>query len=795
MKFSEYWLREWVNPPLTTADLATQLTMAGLEVEAIEAVAPRFADVVVGEVTALEAHPNADKLRVCTVNVGAAAPLQIVCGAANVHVGMKAPCALVGAVLPGGLSIKRAKLRGIESCGMLCSAQELGLAEAAEGLLPLPHDAVPGQDVRALLRLDDVSLTLKLTPNRADCLSVAGVAREVAALNNLAVRGPDEAAVASRSEHIFPVQVMAPAACPRYCGRVVTGVDPNVPTPLWLRERLRRSGVRSISAVVDVTNYVLLELGQPLHAFDLATLHEAVQVRWAQAGERLLLLDGQQVELTPDVLVIADAQRVLALAGVMGGADSAIGSTTTALFLESAFFAPTAIQGRARRYGLHTDSAQRFERGVDPLLTRRALERATELIIAIAGGVPGPIVETGGSAPDKPPILLRRARLHALLGISIDDTAVVKYLQGLGMIIAACPEGWYATPPSWRFDLTIEADLIEEVVRLYGYHRVPEQRGSGAWSVKATQETQVGREAWRQVLVERGYQEAITYSFGAPEWQQRFTPELAPLALLNPISSELGALRTSLWPGLVQAVLANQRRQQARVRLFEIGRRFVPTAETVIEEEVIAGVAVGTALGEQWGTPGRAIDFFDVKADIQALLGLTGHAEDFIFNASAHAVLHPGQSARITTRDGATVGWLGTLHPAQERELGLAGRALLFELATAPLAVGVLPHFSEVSRFPAVRRDLALVMPEAVSFATVKNCIRAVAGDILREVVLFDIYRGAGVAADHKSMALGLLWQSTTRTLADEEIEAWVTQIVVALQESCGALRRDKAAG
>ena len=563
MKFSEQWLREWVNPDISTADLVAQLTMAGLEVDAVEPVAPFFSNVVVGEVLSVEPHPAADRLRVCQVNVGEATPLGIVCGAANVAAGARVPVAMVGAKLPGGLAIERSKLRGVASEGMLCSAKELGLAESAEGLLLLPGDAEPGREVRDYLALNDVSIELGLTPNRGDCLGVAGIARETAVLNRCPVQGPAIDPVAPLIGDEFPVEVDAPHACPRYLGRVVRGIDLQARTPVWMHERLRRSGLRSINAVVDITNYVLLELGQPMHAFDLDKLKGGIRVRMARPGERLQLLDGQQVSCDETTLVIADDSQAVAMAGIMGGAATAVEEGTTQLFLESAFFAPAAMAGRARHYGLHTDSSHRFERGVDPELPRRAIERATALLMSIAGGKPGPIVEKASPAdcPDLPAIVLRAARLRRLLGVEIESAEVTDILQRLGMVVSEEQQGWRVTPPSFRFDIRIEADLIEEIARIHGYSKFPSNRPSMRASLPRLPEGRIEAARIRQRLIERGYQEAITYSFVDPRMQAALDPGQAPFALANPISAEMAVMRTSLWPGLMQAVLYNRNRQ------------------------------------------------------------------------------------------------------------------------------------------------------------------------------------------------------------------------------------------
>ncbi|MFZ5593467.1 MAG: phenylalanine--tRNA ligase subunit beta [Pseudomonadota bacterium] len=793
MKFSEQWLREWVSPAVTTTELCDQLTMAGLEVDAVTPVAPAFDKVVVGEVLEVAPHPDAERLKVCRVNVGAAEPLQIVCGAANVRVGLRVPAALAGARLPGGLEIKKAKLRGVESCGMLCSAKELGLAESSNGLMVLPADAAPGADVRAWLRLDDVTIELGVTPNRGDCLSVAGIAREVAALNRSTISSPQAVEVPAAIADVLCIEIAAPEACPRYIGRAITGINRAAETPLWMRERLRRSGVRSIHPVVDVTNYVLLELGQPMHAFDLNKLVGGIRVRYAQTGETITLLDSQQVTLEAGTLLICDHKQPQAIAGIMGGLDAAIGDTTDSLFLESAFFAPQVISGHARRYGLHTDSSHRFERGVDPELPRRAMERTTALLLEIAGGQAGPVVEAADEAhlPARKPIVLRMARVKRLLGADIPSTRIEEDLERLGMDVTIQAEGWRVTPPGFRFDIAIEADLIEEIGRIYGYSALPASRPQGELTISTQPEARVDLGRIRQVLVDRGYQEAITYSFVDPALQRLLDPQTHPLPLANPISADMAVMRTTLWPGLMQALMYNQNRQQTRARLFESGVKFISQDDEIKEEKLISGVISGDLYPEQWGQPSRPVDFYDAKADVEALLALTAQPGDFVFTPQQHPALHPGQSALIRRRDGETVGWVGALHPAIERELGLTDRALLFELRLAVIVQAKLPRFRELSKYPAIRRDIAVIVDDAVSSQAVRECIANTAGELLQNLQLFDVYRGKGIEPGRKSLALGLTWQDVSRTLTDQDIDALMERVVGKLQSDLGAKLRD----
>ena len=791
MKVSEQWLREWVNPPVSSAELAAQLTMAGLEVDHVEPAAPPFDQVVVGRVVDWIPHPDADRLRVATVDVGQAEPLQIVGGAPNVAVGMCAPTALIGAVLPGGLILKKSRLRGVESQGMLCSARELGLAESSDGLLTLPADSRPGQNVRELLTLDDSIIEIELTPNRGDCLGMEGIAREAAALNRCEFRPLPAGEVPAVLDNVFPVMLMDAADCPRYVGRVIRGVNPAAETPLWMKERLRRAGIRSLGPLVDVTNYVMLELGQPMHAFDLGRLTGGIEVRRARPGDRLELLNGVVIEPDVETLLITDHHGPLALAGIMGGEISSCTDATRDVFLESAFFTPASMAGRARRYGLQTDSSYRFERGVDPQLQRRAAERATQLLIDMAGGQPGPIIEAVSPEhlPAEPAIRLRPGRLRKLLGMDIPTIQVEDILRRLGMAVSIEVDHWLVVPSSNRFDITLEADLIEEIIRIYGYDRLPGNRPLTRLEIPPQPEREVGLERLRETLVQRGFQEAITYSFVDPDFQRWLDPQREPLALANPISADLAVMRTSLWPGLLKALIHNQKRQQSRIRLFEHGLNFIPEGDVLRQEPCIGGLVAGAALPEQWGVPARPADFFDLKADVEALLVLTGEPEAFAFVAAAHPALHPGQSARID-RAGEPVGWLGTLHPRVARELDVEGDAFVFELRLAGVQAARLPAFRELSRFPASRRDLAVVVDESVTAQAVQALIRQRGGDLLREVWLFDVYRGKGMAEGKKSLAFGLNLQDFSRNLTDHVVEEAVSGIIAGLAEQFGATLR-----
>ncbi|MGY6213639.1 phenylalanine--tRNA ligase subunit beta [Methylolobus aquaticus] len=788
MRLSERWLRTYVNPAADSGQLVHQLTMAGLEVDSAVPAAPAFSGVVVAEVEAIAPHPQADRLKVCQVGIGAAEPLQIVCGAPNVAVGMRAPLAVEGARLPGGMAIGRSKLRGVESQGMLCSAKELGLEDSASGLLPLPADAPVGQDFRDYLDLDDQVLEVDLTPNRADCLSVEGIAREVAVLFGEAAPEPVSPSVPAVGSEVFPVVVTAPEACPRYLGRIIRNIRGGVVTPLWMKERLRRCGVRSLDPVVDVTNYVLLELGQPLHAFDLARLKGGIEVRFARAGDRLTLLNDQTVEPDPDTLVIADRERPLALAGIMGGRDSAVTTETRDLFVECAFFAPTAISGRARRYGLATESSHRFERGVDPELQMRAIERCTQLIIDLVGGEPGPVFDVSepGSLPVRDEIVLRADRVEKVLGLAIDADLVESILRRLSMQVSRHSDGWSVRPPSFRFDITREIDLIEEVGRVYGYDRIPQRAPILPATMQPATEHRLDADRFRDALVDRGYQEAITYSFVEPTLLQRLEPDVPSLAVKNPISAEMAVMRTTLWAGLLDVALKNQARQESRVRLFEVGTKFINAPEGLRQPNVLAGLAMGPRLPEQWSEAAGEIDFFDVKGDLEALFVLSGRAIELSFVTAEHPALHPGQTAAILIA-GQRAGCLGMLHPALQKSLGFGQNVFLFELELGESLGRRVPRFTPLSKFPRVRRDLAVVVDEVITSADVVACVRAAGEDLIRRVVLFDVYQGTGIAAGKKSIAFGLILQADDETLTDARVDQVVGLVMERLTTELAA--------
>ena len=792
MKFSEAWLREWVDPAMSSDSLVHALTMAGLEVDTAEPVAGEFTEVVVGEIIDCAPHPDADKLSVCHVDVGDGAPVQIVCGAPNARKGLKAPTARVGGKLPGGLKIRKAKLRGVESRGMLCSEKELGIGEGAEGLMELSPEAPVGEELRAWLGLDDTVIDIDLTPNRGDCFSVLGIARETAVLSRKALNWPDLEPAEPGIAETFPIDVRAPEACPRFCGRVVRGIDPAAVTPQWMQEKLRRSGLRPIHPVVDVTNIVMLELGQPLHGFDLDTLDGGIVVRMGEAGEQLTLLDERVIELDPDMLVIADHGGPRALAGIMGGETSGVEADTRNVFFEGAFFSPGVIAGRARRLGLHTDASMRFERGVDPAGQRRAIERATRLLLEIAGGRAGPIVELASERhlPVRRAVALRRERLAAVLGCVIPDDEVEAILGQLGMPPETTEQGWSVTPPSWRFDIEIEEDLIEEIARVHGYDEIPETPGRGDMTFNRVTETRVPVDRPRDLLVDRGYQEVVTYSFVDRALQETVWPGREAVVLSNPISSAMTDMRTSLWPGLIGVLKQNLSRQQERVRVFETGLRFLTEAHEIKQINAIGGIMSGARYPEQWGLEALPVDFFDLKADVEALLSLTGAVETFRFEAGSHPTLHPGQSARLL-RGEMEIGWLGALHPAIGARLDLRKPVYLFELDTEFLLEAQVPAFQGISRFPAVRRDLAVLVDQGLKVSEIQELIRAEAGEILRELRVFDVYTGPGIDSGLKSIALGLILQETSRTLTDDDVDGVVAAVISRLERDLEARIRD----
>jgi phenylalanyl-tRNA synthetase beta chain len=801
MKFSENWLREFVNPDLSTQALVDQLTMAGLEVDGFDPVAAAFNKVVVGEILETSPHPDADKLVVCRVSSGTEEH-QVVCGAPNARAGIKVPFALVGAKFPD-LKIKKAKLRGVESHGMLCSERELGLSEDHQGLMELPLDAPVGDNIIDYLDLDDSIIDLDLTPNRSDCLSMIGLARETGLINQLDVNEVDLQKVEPSIEDTFPVELDAGAACSRFVGRVVRNIDQTAESPLWMKEKLRRSGLRSIDPVVDVTNYVMLELGQPLHAYDHAKLKDKIVVRQATAGEKVTLLDGSEVETLADTLLITDGSGPIGLAGVMGGLSTSVTSETKDIFLEGAFFAPTAIAGRARSYGMNTDAAHRFERGVDWQGQKRAIERATELLIQISGGQAGPVTETVDSSnlPTEKTIELRASRVSRVLGVDIDNRVVDDIFARLNFPASTTDDNgehiWIVSAPSHRFDIAIEADLIEEISRVYGYNNLPTRTPVASLRMSKKAETELSLNRVRDHLVGRGYFEAITYSFVDTTMQAALDPEQTPIALANPLSAEMSVMRTSIWPGLVKSLIYNVNRQQTRVRLFESGLCFSQPPnqaglafDNISQIKKLAGVVCGPRQDENWSNDPQLVDFFDVKGDIESVLALTGQAESFQFVAQSHPALHAGQSAAIQ-KDGATVGYVGLLDPRIQQQLDIRFPIFLFELTVDSVIAKKLVHSEPMSRFPEVRRDIAVIVDQGVTAAELRQCITTGATDTLQNLKLFDVYQGKGIDPNRKSLAIGLTFQHASRTLTDDEINNSVDKIVTSLEAQFGASLRN----
>ncbi|EJF31580.1 MULTISPECIES: phenylalanine--tRNA ligase subunit beta [Enterobacteriaceae] len=795
MKFSELWLREWVNPANSSDELSSQITMAGLEVDGVDAVAGAFHGVVVGEVVECGQHPNADKLRVTKINVGGDRLLDIVCGAPNCRQGLKVAVATVGAVLPGDFKIKAAKLRGEPSEGMLCSFSELGISDDHNGIIELPADAPIGTDIREYLKLDDNTIEISVTPNRADCLGIIGVARDVAVVNKLPLVEPEITAVAATINDTLPIRVDAAEACPRYLGRVVKGINVKAPTPLWMKEKLRRCGIRSIDAVVDVTNYVLLELGQPMHAFDLNRIEGGIVVRMAEEGETLVLLDGSEAKLNADTLVIADHNKALAMGGIFGGEHSGVNDETQNVLLECAFFSPLSITGRARRHGLHTDASHRYERGVDPALQYKAMARATRLLVDICGGEAGPVIDVTSEAhlPKRATITLRRSKLDRLIGHHIEDAQVSDILRRLGCEVTEGQAQWTAVAPSWRFDMEIEEDLVEEVARVYGYNSIPNSPVQAGLVMGTHREADLSLKRVKTMLVDKGYQEVITYSFVDPKIQQLLHPGEENLILPNPISTDMSAMRLSLWSGLLTTVVYNQNRQQSRVRIFESGLRFVPDTQAdlgIRQDLMLAGAICGNRYEEHWDLARNTVDFYDLKGDLESVLALTGKLSDIEFRAQANPALHPGQSAAIYLA-GECIGFIGVVHPELERKLDLNGRTVVFEVLWSKLADRVVPEAQDVSRFPANRRDIAVVVAENVPAADVLAECKKVGANQVVGVNLFDVYRGKGVADGYKSLAISLILQDTGRTLEEEEMAATVAKCVEALKERFQASLRD----
>jgi phenylalanyl-tRNA synthetase beta chain len=792
MKFSEAWLRECVSLETDTQELIARMTMAGLEVDGVEAAAADFSGVVVAEIKSAETHPEAGKLKVCQVSTGDSSLTQVVCGAANARSGLRVAFASVGAKLPGAIDIAQAELRGVVSLGMLCSGAELGISDDDSGLLELPEDAVLGQDLRQYLNLDDTIIEVDLTPNRGDCLSIMGLAREAAVLYETSYSMAAKVQIEPSIETRFPVQVSDPMACPRYAGRVIEGIDIAQPSPGWLKEKLRRGGIRSIDAVVDVTNYVMLELGQPLHAFDLDRLEGGIDVRLAQPNESLTLIDGTDTQLDTETLLIADQSGPLALAGIMGGASSGVSKNTANIFLESAHFNPLNIAGKARQYALHTDASHRFERGVDPELPLRAIERASELLLAITGGQAGPVVVTEdySALPEIHRILLRKARLTQQLRLELPDEYVTGILNRLGIEVEqVTEEGWFCISPSWRFDLAIEADLIEEIARIYGYDNLPVATPNMPLQANLQKEAITPLTKMKQLLVDRDYFEAITYSFVDEELQQIVDPAGSSVRVSNPISADMSVMRTSLITGLLLALKHNVNRQQSRLRLFETGQRFI-AGDALTYQEVIAGIITGARHGEGWANGNETVDFYDLKGDIEALLSFSGADQQVSFKSGEHPALQPGQSVLLTGKSLKTIGYAGKLHPNIEKYLGLNQNIFVFELDLDGISGSELPKFSEITRFPSSTRDISILVDQEVSFAELEELVEKSNAEHLTDLKVFDVYEGKHIENNRKSVALSLTFQDNSRTLADEEVNSSVDTVVTALQTGCSAQLR-----
>ena len=795
MKFSESWLREWINPEISSETLTDQLTMAGLEVDDVEKVAGDFTGVVVGKVVECMQHPNADKLRVTKVDIGKSELLNVVCGAPNCRQGLMVACATIGAVLPGDFKIKAAKLRGEPSEGMLCSYSELGISDDHNGIIELPHDAPLGQDIREYLKLDDVMIDISVTPNRADCFGIVGVARDISAVNNIPMREMHMDDVATTITDTISIQVDEPSAAPRYLGRIIKNINVNATTPLWMKEKLRRGGIRSIDAVVDVTNYVLLELGHPMHAFDLAKIEKGIVVRYANTNEKLVLLNGNEVTLNDNTLVIADHQKILALAGIMGGEHSSVTSTTKDVLLEAAFFAPLAITGKAREYGLHTEASHRYERGVDPDLQMVAMQRATKLLVDICGGDVGPIIDKTNlnELPIQSVISLRRNKIDRIIGCEIESQKITDILTRLGCQVEYKDNIWQVKTPSWRFDLQIEEDLVEEVARIYGYNNIPNANLKIETVMKAVPEGQISLIRIKELLADLGYQEAVTYSFVDPKIQQMLHPEQQQIILPNPISSEMSTMRLSLWSGLLGAVIYNQNRQQSRIRLFETGLRFIPDENSefsVRQELVLSGVVTGSLYEEHWSLPKQPVDFFDLKGDLESIFSLLGCADEIQFKKSELPSLHPGQSASLYINN-ELIGYLGVLHPEIEKKLSLNSKALVFEINLAKINDKKIPVFQDLSKYPSNKRDIAIIIKNSIPAADIISVCKDAGGQQLIKVNLFDVYHSDNIKEDQKSLAISLIMQDKLRTLEEEDITNIVSRCVSALQHHFKALLRE----
>ena len=787
MKISETWLREWVNPHIDRQALCSALTMAGLEVEDAAPVAPLFSGVIVGEVLRVDKHPEADRLHLCEVSTGGA-KLKIVCGAENVRVGMKVPVATLGALLPNDLVIKPATIRGSASEGMLCSAKELGLPEEGSGLLELPNDAPVGKDLRQYLLLDDYTIDVSITPNRGDCLSARGLAREIGAITNTAIVPVKIIEAVKKSRDVIPVSVADAALCPHYVGRVIRHVKADAATPVWLKERLRRGGIRSIHPVVDIMNYVMLELGQPMHAFDLSKIHEGIEVRYSKAGEKIALLDGSTQELDDQTLVISDKHTPLAIAGVMGGLDSSVTLLTQDIFLESAYFAPAIIARQRQFYNLNSDSAYRYERGVDSAIQRQAIERATALVLEIVGGEAGPIVEASihEALPKKREIRVSDDKILQILGIHVPSVDIKRILTALGFVCKREADKWIVLAPTWRFDVTLPEDVIEEIARLYGFDKIPMQPMSGILQAEQQVEEGASYAQFRMTLSSLGFHEIISYSFIDKKLQSLLDPAESVRELVNPITAEMSVMRTNLWGGLINALAYNKSRQQHRIKLFEIGACFKIREGNLLQIPMLGGLISGSMLPDQWGATAREVDFFDLKGAVDSLLTGIYPVQAFQYRVETHPALHPGQTAAIFMND-TKVGIIGSLHPAILQDLDIKDRVFLFELDLPALQKPSITAYHEISRFPEIRRDLAILVDQTIPALVIQDTIKDVAGDWLKECFIFDVYQGKGVTPGLKSVALALVLQHSARTLVDEEVVALTDRVVQALKGQLGA--------
>ncbi len=792
MKIAESWLREWVNPDLDAEALGHQLTMLGHEVDEIEFEGAGIDDVIVAKVIEVEKHPDADRLSICKVSDGSGDVVDVVCGAPNVTKGMKSPLARPGTNLPNGLKLRKSKIRGVVSNGMLCSAIELGLGDESDGIIALPDDAPVGSPLVDFLNLPDAVFDLDLTPNRGDCFCVLGIARDVSALTGATLKDAAVDPVPATIEDTHPVELIEPVGCPRFAGRLIRGIDPEANSPVWMTERLRRAGLRAISPIVDITNYVMLELGQPLHAYDSGLLRGPIRPRLAKLGEKVTLLDGNVVELNNDTLIITDDSGPIGVAGIMGGQSTAVSDKTTDVFFEAAFWPQDFMAGRARAYGMHTDASLRFERGVDPEGQGRAVERATQLLLEIAGGDAGPLLVESAKKylPLRNKILLRKDRVAGLLGLRIADKDVVRILKGLKLHVETVDEGWNVEPPSHRFDIEIEADLIEEVARIHGYDSIPETTAFAQSPLETVTETRVGLERAAETLIARDYQEVVTYSFIDAEANRVFTGTDSDLVLSNPISSEMSVMRASLWPGMVEAAAANVARQQDRVRIFEASKSFHGTLDAHTEVVRIAGLVTGLVVPEQWGSDGRKADFFDIKADVEALLLLAADGKELRFVPASHPALQSGQAAEIRRNDEA-IGVVGKLHPGLMKRYDLKRPVYVFELDALKALESKAPSASVISKFPAIRRDIAVIVDDTVSADDLVATVAAGAPELIQDVRIFDIYTGAGIEAGRKSVAISLILQETSRTLTDDDADVVMAATVSKLKDKFAAELRD----